>query len=185
MSNLGDVRRDAPGGRAEVGRELKGWVDPKGYRRVLLTSPGRSEHWLLHRLVCTSFHGNPPEGKNLVLHWDDDPGNNRADNLRWGNYQDNADDRKRLGTSKVRNKNSFKTHCPKGHEYSDSNTRRDKIGRRTCRECRRERYHVTTKTPLPELDPRHGTSNGYLNFRCRCKPCREAYSDYHRRRRQQ
>ena len=27
-------------------------------------------------------------------------------------------------------------------------------------------------------DPRHGTSNGYNNLRCRCEPCRDAWNTY-------
>ncbi len=29
-------------------------------------------------------------------------------------------------------------------------------------------------------DPRHGTTNGYTNLRCRCDACRKAWADYFR-----
>jgi hypothetical protein len=29
-------------------------------------------------------------------------------------------------------------------------------------------------------DPRHGTTNGYGNLRCRCQPCRDAWAAKHR-----
>ena len=32
-----------------------------------------------------------------------------------------------------------KTHCPKGHEYSEQNTRITKEGKRVCRQCDRDR----------------------------------------------
>lgn len=35
-----------------------------------------------------------------------------------------------------------KTHCPKGHEYSTDNTRVTKEGKRVCRKCARERFHI-------------------------------------------
>lgn len=31
---------------------------------------------------------------------------------------------------------------------------------------------------FPAGDPRHGTTNGYCNLRCRCRPCRDAWADY-------
>ncbi len=38
---------------------------------------------------------------------------------------------------------------------------------------------------LPPDDPRHGTTNGYVNLRCRCARCREAnrvqHAEYMRR----
>ena len=45
-------------------------------------------------------------------------------------------------------KNSRKTHCPKGHEYTDENTYRDKKGGRCCKQCSREkalRYYYEKK----------------------------------------
>lgn len=35
--------------------------------------------------------------------------------------------------------NAAKTHCPAGHRYSAANTARDRLGRRRCRRCHRER----------------------------------------------
>lgn len=33
---------------------------------------------------------------------------------------------------------------------------------------------------LANSDPRHGTSNGYINLGCRCQPCRDAHAAKHR-----
>ena len=53
-------------------------------------------------------------------------------------------------SSEVPVENRLKTHCPAGHEYSDENTMRDRLGRRNCRECHRvgvlAAYHKN-KTP--------------------------------------
>lgn len=40
-------------------------------------------------------------------------------------------------TRRGRNGNRDKTHCPKGHEYSEENTYNDRRGRRYCRRCDR------------------------------------------------
>lgn len=39
-------------------------------------------------------------------------------------------------------RNVAKTHCPKGHGYTEENTYRDKRGARFCRECRRIRNRM-------------------------------------------
>lgn len=38
-------------------------------------------------------------------------------------------------------KHAALTHCPRGHAYDEANTRRDKLGKRYCRACQRERWH--------------------------------------------
>jgi hypothetical protein len=49
----------------------------------------------LHRLICRAFHGEPLGDRKLVRHLNDDPRDNRADNLRWGDDRDNFLDRVR------------------------------------------------------------------------------------------
>lgn len=41
----------------------------------------------------------------------------------------------------VRRARAAVTHCPRGHEYTEVNTRIDKVGARNCRACAREKYH--------------------------------------------
>lgn len=38
---------------------------------------------------------------------------------------------------------SYRTHCAKGHEYTEENTRIDAKGARVCRECKRERQRAS------------------------------------------
>lgn len=42
--------------------------------------------------------------------------------------------------------NARKTHCPKGHEYTPGNTRRNKIGWRWCIECSREKDRLRSRS---------------------------------------
>lgn len=58
------------------------------------------------------------------------------------------------------------------------------------RPYRRRHFRDTPDGPVPYLpdgDPRHGTYNGYNNFKCKCGPCTEANAkaaaDYKARRR--
>jgi len=43
-------------------------------------------------------------------------------------------------------RNAAKTHCPKGHPYSDENTYRPKRGGRMCNECRRIRDRAKSQS---------------------------------------
>lgn len=105
-----------------------------GHMLVGLHKDGNSQTKFVHRLVCEAFHGPAPEGKPLVLHWDDSPTNNASLNLRWGNAAENSADRLR---------NSARiapaiTYCPRGHPYDEANTYVNPKGFKICRTCRRE-----------------------------------------------
>lgn len=160
------------------GRVLKGSVASTGYRMYYLGTASGSKRKSGHRLVCEAFHGPAPEGKPLVRHLDGDPLNNRPENLRWGTHSENERDKNRHGRNTQRNK----THCPQGHVYDKDNTHVGPGGWRLCRACSRERNAERARRGLPDGDPRHGTAYGYLSFRCRCEPCKEAYREYTRRR---
>lgn len=101
----------------------------RGHLVVSLTQSPRRESWYVHRLVADAFLPNP-ENHPLVLHGDDDPNNNEVNNLRWGTYKDNAQDRTLNGGDA----NSNKTHCVRGHPYSPETTRVWN-GSRFCRAC--------------------------------------------------
>lgn len=67
---------------------LKPQPNHKGYYTVCL---GRGNRRLVHRLVAEAFIPNP-DNLPLVRHMDDNPKNNRADNLQWGAQKDNMQD---------------------------------------------------------------------------------------------
>ena len=186
VSDSGCVRRIAPGRSTYAGKTVIGYLDKKGYRRTTLTAPGIKRFVAFHTLVAESFLSETKKpGDRLVRHLDGDKSNNTVSNLAWGTDFENAADEVRLGRSKLKSSpNRDKTHCPRGHEYTESNTRHDDLGRRYCRSCRRENWHRKPKT-LKEADERHGTANGYLNYKCRCEPCTEAHTIYQRSRARQ
>ena len=66
----------------------------RGYLSVLLDRKFRR----VHRMVAMAFLGPPPFDRALVRHLNDDPLDNRVSNLAWGNWADNARDRKRNGS---------------------------------------------------------------------------------------
>lgn len=44
----------------------------------------------VHRLVCETFHGPAPAGKDVVLHLDEYKDNNNKTNLKWGTLSENS-----------------------------------------------------------------------------------------------
>jgi hypothetical protein len=63
---------------------LKLYQDQSGYFRVSLHG---KTHWV-HIVICTTFKGNPPEGKECS-HTDGDKSNNANSNLEWESKLEN------------------------------------------------------------------------------------------------
>lgn len=116
VSNLGHVRND------KTGKVLKPYVgDRAGHLRVDFPN-GR---FFVHVLVAEAFIGTKPQGME-VCHNDNDPTNNRVENLRYGTRSSNVLDLR-----------AVRSHCPQGHEYTESNSYYSPEGWRSCKSCRR------------------------------------------------
>jgi hypothetical protein len=88
---IGTNRRFIPGRMMKL-REVE-----RGYFSVKISKHGKSRVCQIHTLVLEAFVGPCPEGMEC-RHLDGNPSNNHLKNLRWGTYQENADDRIRHGT---------------------------------------------------------------------------------------
>lgn len=82
VSSTGRVRND------RNGRLLAGDV-VRDYRRVLLSDKGRTQKFLIHRLVAEAFIPNP-ENKQEVNHIDGNGMNNHESNLEWVSRSENV-----------------------------------------------------------------------------------------------
>lgn len=111
----------------------------RGYLSVGLTyDTERKRTCSVHALVAAAFIGARPEGYQ-VCHNDNNPQNNRADNLRYGTPWENMHDQIGHGTSQAARQRA-KTHCKWGHEYTEDNTAWEvtRYGQsRRCRICRK------------------------------------------------
>lgn len=179
-SSSGTIRNIARGMGRTPGRVLKSTPTGRyGHRTVALRKEGKTHSWFLHRVIALTFKGSPPAEKPFALHKDGNVDNNCPENLYWGTKKDNALDSVRHGTR--RNQHSNKTHCIRGHEFTDENTYVSPgSGRRSCITCR--------TTPPPEGHPSHGKASTYGNRGCRCTACTEAWRikslDQYRRRKE-
>ena len=64
---------------------------------VVLCVSGVRRDFYVHRLILLAFVGPCPRDCSLCRHLNDDPEDNRPENLRWGTPQENADDASRHG----------------------------------------------------------------------------------------
>lgn len=71
-----------------------------GHLSIRITVEGKKRKYFVHRLILEAFRGPCPEGME-ALHWDDNPENNRIDNLRWGTHKENCEDKRRNGNLRV------------------------------------------------------------------------------------
>lgn len=73
-----------------------------GYLDYVIQERREIRRGLVHRVVLLSFVGPPLPDQTHVRHLNGDSADNRLENLAWGTPQQNADDRKRHGTSNGR-----------------------------------------------------------------------------------
>lgn len=175
---------------------LSRWDTPKRLKGKVLVQVIRGGRWgcdlyrdgkrrpvLVHVLMLEVFVGPRPEGM-YGLHRDDDPDNNRLENLYWGTPAQNSRDAVNNGLCWKSNI----THCPQGHEYTPENTYIvPKTGYRQCIACRKARAEARRTRPHPRDRNRcplgHAYSGKNNQGRRICRECNRAACREYRRRR--
>lgn len=81
-------------------------VRDEGYVPVCLCGVGRKKRrTYIHILIAECFIGPKPFAKACVRHLDGNPRNNAVDNIAWGTYAENEEDKRRHGTYDLRRSN--------------------------------------------------------------------------------
>lgn len=151
MSSAGNIRslnrviRNKNGQLHRIKGQMMGLhKNDAGY---VYTVASRSNQWKriwAHRAVLEAFVSLRPKGK-VCMHMNNNPADNRIENLRWGTQRENLHQMVAEG----RQANMRKTHCPRFHPLEAPNLVPHilKEGRRACLAC----YEATRKFPLKKF----------------------------------
>lgn len=120
------------------GSVLKPHRDKAGRVRVAICDGDRGRTTQVSIIVAETFIGLRADNAEVVRHLNDDPSDNRVENLAFGTQAQNAADRVKNG--KDHNKN--KTHCKRGHAFTPFNIVDEGGGNRSCKACRRARSYI-------------------------------------------
>lgn len=96
ISNFGRIKRLA-GYRCKSERLMECNIRKDKYIIVHLSKNGKQKIFYVHQLVLETFIGPRPNGM-VCRHLDGNRTNNKLENLRWGTYDENEQDKARHGT---------------------------------------------------------------------------------------
>jgi len=102
------------------------------------------EYVYLNRYILEQKLGRPVKDGYEACHNCNITNCIEPEHLYEGTHWDNMQDLISKGNTRFfGNYNKEITHCPKGHEYNEENTRINKQGNRSCRTCARELSKIT------------------------------------------
>lgn len=139
VSNLGRVRslrREVIDRNGEIrvipGKILDCMTEPSGRKTFHMWEGSKYIRKRVHHAVLEAFTGPRPPGL-VCRHLNDNPSDNRLENLMWGTASENMADRIRNGIHHY----SKRDRCGRGHIYREETVYKNKYGRngRACIAC--------------------------------------------------
>ena len=97
--------------------------DKDGYKVVKIRKNGKYWSKRVHRLICEAYHGIECEGKKLALHKDGNNINNSPNNLKWGDFLENAKD----AITHINAKGKQWAHWNQGENHSKHKLTKNKV----------------------------------------------------------
>ena len=153
VTSLGEVYRQGKS------TPLKHDIATGGYRRVTLSFNGKTERFLVHRMVAELYVANPNPSEFLCInHIDHDPNNNNSSNLEWVNQSLNmihchkANRCSNITASKQASENRFKAATVKfkkllGNDFISISSKNNNFWvKYKCQVCNKELLSRTDST---------------------------------------
>lgn len=144
------VRRDRPP------RILRASPNSQGRPNVTLCADGVKYDRTVHRLVLEAFVGPRPPGME-ACHADDNPLNNRLDNLRWDTNWSNIQDRHKNG-GYMKSAEKFKAYVAQNGHPATRLTRDEVIGIVTD--------HLVKGMTQREVAEKYGVTHTHVGYIC-------------------
>lgn len=116
--------------------------DNFGYKVGVFYINGKAKKIKVHRLIAKLFLGEPPKGKPLINHIDENKQNNHVSNLEWCSYTENNSHARKMGLNNVSESNRKRYEDP---------------------EYRRKQGEKISKVLL-EREATKGTNNGRFRY---------------------
>lgn len=123
--------------KVTIGDDCWEWTGSRGLKGYGLVNRQRRLR-KAHQLMYEMMIGPIPDGLEPD-HLCRNKGCVRPDHIEYVTHQENM--RRSHAPMGV---NARKTHCLRGHEFTDENTLNRGAGRRECRTCKKERRHGST-----------------------------------------
>lgn len=123
----------------DIWKDLKPKDDGKGYLQVHLTDGKNRKTYRIHSLVALYFLGKSPKDKPIIRHLDSNKKNNHIQNLAYGSYVENENDKIENGTWNTR-RGGAKITIDQVKEI------REKLNKRISQKLLSKEYNVSRPT---------------------------------------